>query len=130
LEPFFKVNQITFLCDNKFHTEFLNEIISSSKYLLFNNFENLPPAVSSDNISPKKICVGTDDCVKCLQFGAVSVIIVREKMEIVEWLVENHKNFGCELRFDSQNFIEKLEKNLGKSTDGIVGFLRYEVELV
>lgn len=129
MEPFKKVKQFVYLADNIFHTEILNEMVSSSKYGLFNNLENISEEFSLENLSAKKICCGVDDCVKFLKEKAVSVVIVDENLEIVEWLVENYKNFGCALRFVPDTFMASLEIKFSKLMGGIMGVLQINLDL-
>ncbi|CBI18177.3 unnamed protein product, partial [Vitis vinifera] len=115
-EPFRPINASLYLCDNKFHTEDMNElpIRDTGKYVF-----------------------GVDDTLKALEMGAVEILImwenldinryVQEKMSLLEWFANEYKRFGCALEFVTNKSQEGSQ--FCRGFGGIGGILRYQLDM-
>ena len=89
--------------------------------------------------STNKICYGVSDTMKALELGAVDTLIVHDNLELqnytlndnvienlLEWLVDNHKQFGASLTLISGNTPEGHQYINGFG--GIGAILRWSVD--
>lgn len=130
----------------------LNETINLSKELLKNTSlvkekEILDLFFNAAIQDTNKIVYGTKDIMYCLEAGAISILIVYEDLNIkrclvgetitykengnegenlLEWLSDNYKKYGCELKIVSDCTQEGSQFVNGFG--GIGGILRYSIQ--